>query len=151
MWKLSLCVLLVMMTGSAAHAQVQSPVKWTSSAKRLKNNEVMLSLRATIQSGFHIYSMSVKSGGPVKTSFSFTPAKGYALVGKTTEPTPIAKFEEAFKMDVLYFENTVTFQQKIKLKAPAATAVKGTVEFMACDAHKCLPPEDVGFSIAIEP
>jgi DsbC/DsbD-like thiol-disulfide interchange protein len=143
-------LLMVVLTLSAgAYAQIETPVKWSYAAKRLSNNEAVILLRATIQDGWHIYSLNVGDGGPIKTSFKFAPSQEYALVGKTAEPTPIKKYEDAFKMNVTYFEKTVTFQQKIKLKSAKATSVKGQLEYMTCNDKKCLPPEDVDFTVAL--
>jgi thiol:disulfide interchange protein DsbD len=144
-----LLLIAVLMIGTAAIAQIEKPVRWSYAAKKINNKEAVVFLRATIQPGWHIYSQNVKDGGPIKTSFTFTPSKEYAVVGKTSEPSPISKYEEAFKMDVTYFENTVTFQQKVKLNSPNAKAVKGQLEFMTCNDHKCLPPEDVDFTIPL--
>jgi DsbC/DsbD-like thiol-disulfide interchange protein len=130
-----------------ANAQIESPVKWSYAAKKVSSTEAVVFLRATIQDGWHIYSQNVKDGGPIKTSFTFTPSKEYSLIGQTSEPTPLTKYESSFSMNVSYFEKTVTFQQKIKLKSPGASVVKGTLEFETCNDHKCLPPEDVQFSI----
>jgi thiol:disulfide interchange protein DsbD len=52
-------------------------------------------------------------------------------------------------MNVSYFEKTVTFQQKIKLKSNKATAIKGQLEFMTCNDKKCLPPDDVDFTVPL--
>ena len=52
-------------------------------------------------------------------------------------------------MNVSYFGNGVTFQQKIKLNK-GATTVKGKVEFMVCNDKQCLPPEEVSFSIPVK-
>ena len=52
-------------------------------------------------------------------------------------------------MDVSYFTKTVTFQQKIKLKSAGATVVKGKLEYMTCNDQKCLPPDDLEFSIPV--
>ena len=52
-------------------------------------------------------------------------------------------------MNVSYFENSVVFQQKIKLKK-AATTVKGKLEYMTCNDQKCLPPEDLDFSVDVK-
>ena len=144
-----LLLLSVLLIGKGAFAQIDKPVKWSYAAKRLKNNEAVIFLRATIQDSWHIYSQNVKDGGPIKTSFTFTPSKEYTLVGKTAEPTPVTKYEDAFKMNVSYFENTVTFQQKIKLKSANVTSVKGQLEYMTCNNKKCLPPEDVDFDIPL--
>jgi len=134
---------------AGVYAQIESPVKWSYAAKRISSTEAVVILRATIQDGWHIYSLNVKEGGPIKTSFTFSPSNDYALLGSTIEPTPLSRYENAFKMDVSYFEKSVTFQQKIKLKSPNALVVKGKLEYMTCNDMKCLPPDDVDFSIPV--
>ncbi len=147
--KKSLILIALMVMGIGAYAQIEAPVKWSYAAKRISSTEAVVFLRATIQDGWHIYSLDVKDGGPIKTSFTFTPSKEYSLDGKTTEPTPVTKFEKAFSMNVSYFEKTVTFQQKIKLKSANVSVIKGQLEYMTCNDKKCLPPEDLDFSIPL--
>jgi hypothetical protein len=144
-----LFLIIVFLISTGAYAQVESHVKWAYAAKRVSPTEAVVFLRATIDDNWHIYSAYQKDGGPVKTSFTFTPSKDYVLVGKPSEPTPVIKFEKAFGIDVSYFEKTVTFQQKIKLKTANATVVKGQLEYMTCNDKKCLPPEDIDFSVTI--
>jgi len=144
-----LFVAMAILVSFAAHAQIESPVKWSYAAKKISSTEAVVFLRATIQDGWHIYSQNVKEGGPIKTSFTFSPSKEYSLVGKTSEPTPFTKFETAFSMNVSYFEKSVTFQQKIKLKSAKASAVTGKLEYMTCNDKKCLPPDDIDFSIPL--
>ena len=134
---------------AAAFAQIDAPVRWSYAAKRVSPTEAVILVKATIEPGWHIYSLNVKEGGPIKTSFDFEKSKDFTLAGKTTEPKPMAKFEKAFKMNVTYFEKEVIFQQKIKLKSANATTVKGKLEYMVCNDIKCLAPEEVAFSIPV--
>ncbi|MEJ7558858.1 MAG: protein-disulfide reductase DsbD N-terminal domain-containing protein [Pedobacter sp.] len=147
MKKLMLTVLMLLSL-SAVQSQILKPVKWSYLAKKTSKTEATLLIRATIDNGWHIYSQTVPDGGPIKTSFSFKPAKAFSLVGKTVEPKPISKFEKTFDMNVAFFEKSVTFQQKVKLVG-GKTVIKGSVEFMVCDDHQCLPPETVEFSIPV--
>jgi len=144
-----LFVAMAILVGFGAHAQIESPVKWSYAAKKISSTEAVVFLRATIQDGWHIYSLNVKEGGPIKTSFTFSPSKQYSLVGEPSEPTPVTKFETAFNMNVSYFEKSVTFQQKIKLKSAKASVVTGKLEYMTCNDKKCLPPDDIDFSIPL--
>jgi DsbC/DsbD-like thiol-disulfide interchange protein len=144
-----LLLIVMLMISAGAFAQIETPVKWSYAAKKISNTEAVIFLRATIQDGWHIYSQNVKDGGPIKTSFKFTRSKEYALVGITSEPAPVTKYEEAFKMNVSYFEKTVTFQQKIKLKSANVSSIKGQLEYMTCNDKKCLPPEDVDFTVSL--
>ncbi len=148
MKKLGLLVAALMIT-IGAFAQIEAPVKWAYAAKRISPTEAVVFLKATIQPGWHIYSQNVKEGGPIKTSFTFSPSKDFTLVGKAIEPKPFTKFEKAFKMNVTYFEKEVVFQQKIKVKSPNAITVKGKLEYMVCNDLKCLPPEEVSFTVAV--
>jgi len=132
-----------------AYAQIEAPVKWAYGAKRISSTEAVVFLKATIQDGWHIYSLNVKDGGPIKTSFTFSPSNEYYLTGSATEPTPVTKYEKAFSMNVSYFEKSVIFQQKIRLKTANATVVKGKLEYMTCNDMKCLPPDDIDFSIPV--
>lgn len=132
-----------------ALAQIQKPVVWSYAAKKTGKMEATLYLRATIESGWHIYSQHMKDGGPIKTTFTFAPSKDYTKIGKTIEPKPITKFEQTFDMNVNYFEKSVTFQQKVKLNK-ATTTVKGKLEYMVCNDTQCLPPDEVSFSIPIK-
>jgi hypothetical protein len=148
MKKLFLAIAALVIT-AAAHAQIEAPVKWSYAAKKVSATEAVVYLKATIQKDWHIYSQTVKEGGPVKTAFTFKPSKEYATVGKPTEPKPLSKYEDVFKMNVGYFEKEVVFSQKIKLKSPKASAVTGKLEYMVCNNVKCLPPDEVEFSIPL--
>ena len=139
---------LALLLSLSASSQILKPVKWSYAAKKTSKTEAILYLKATIEDSWHIYSQNMADGGPVKTTFTFTPAKAYKLNGKTIEPKAITKFEKSFEMNVSYFEKSVIFQQKIKLTG-AKALVKGTLEFMVCDDHQCLPPETVEFSIPV--
>jgi DsbC/DsbD-like thiol-disulfide interchange protein len=144
---LFLMVALVICAG--AYAQIETPVRWAYAAKKLNSKEAVVYLKATIQPGWHIYSLNVGDGGPIATSFVFSKSKDYTPVGKPTEPTPISKFEQAFKMNVTYFEKEAVFSQKISLKSAAATSVTGKLTYMTCNDKKCLPPDDVDFTIPL--
>lgn len=142
-------LVLGLLIGSAGYSQILNPVKWSYAAKRTSATEAVVLIKATIDKGWHIYSQHTGEG-PVPTAFTFTPAKFYSLLGKTSEPKPITKFEKAFSSNVSYFENTVIFQQKVKLKSPGTANIKGSLEFMVCNASKCLPPDEVQFNIPVK-
>lgn len=132
-----------------AGAQLLNPVKWSYVARKISATEAVLYLKATIDHGWHVYSVNQKDGGPLKTSFTFEPNAGYAVAGKVTEPKPISKFEEVYGIQVDYFENEVVFQQKIRLKKPNVI-IKGKIQYMACTDEQCTPPLAVKFSTPIK-
>jgi DsbC/DsbD-like thiol-disulfide interchange protein len=150
MKKLSLLIVAVVMTMSAAIAQVQTPVKWQVASKKINSKEAVVLIKATIQNGWHIYGQNVEDGGPLPTTFTFKNSKDYTLNGKPVENVKAkTKYEDVFKMNVPYFTNEVVFQQKVKLNGKQ-TSISGTVEFMACDKTQCLPPDEYNFTVAIK-
>jgi DsbC/DsbD-like thiol-disulfide interchange protein len=148
MKKLLFAIALLFTLG--ANAQILTPVHWSYAAKKLNATEGVIFMKATIDDGWHIYSQNTKDGGPVKTSFTFIASKQYSLIGKTTEPTPVTRFEKSFGIDVKFFEKSVIFQQKVKLKGSGPVTVKGKLEYMTCNDQKCLPPETLDFSADIK-
>lgn len=140
----------ILLGATQAHAQILQPVHWSYAAKRLSATEAVVLLKATIDPGWHVYSQNMADGGPVKTTITLDPSKAYTAVGKPTEPKPTSRLEKTFNMQVSYFEKAVVFQQKVKLAGPGATTVKGKVEYMVCNDEKCLPPDEVAFSIPVK-
>ena len=149
MKRITLILSLLFFTSLGAFAQLDEPISWSYFGKKTSATEATIYIKASIEEGWHLYSQTVKPGGPNKTIFTFAKSKDYILVGGTTEPKPISKFEKVFNMNVPYFADEVVFQQKIKLNK-GATTVKGKVEFMVCDDKKCLPPNEIAFSVPVK-
>ncbi len=141
--------LFVMMCIVSLPAQILHPVKWSFSTEQ-KENEVTLLLKATIDKHWHLYSQDIGDGGPIPTSFKFTPSADYELTGKVAEPYAETFHDPNFDMDLKFFENSATFKQKIKLKTAKSFSVKGTLEFMVCNDKMCLPPDEVEFNFRIK-
>lgn len=149
MKRITLFFALMVATTVSAFAQLENPVTWQYAAKKTSSKEATLYIKASLDANWHLYSQHLKPGGPSKTQFTFAKSKDFELVGQTTEPKPIVKYEKVFKMNVAYFEDEVVFTQKIKLNK-GTTTVKGVVEFMLCDEKQCLPPSEVSFSIPVK-
>ncbi|MFN0255886.1 protein-disulfide reductase DsbD domain-containing protein [Pedobacter ureilyticus] len=142
-----LLVFIFLLQGGVVLAQLQRPVKWSYLAKKINSKEAEVFMKATVASGWHIYSMQV-SGGPTKTSFNFNPSKSYSLIGKTLEPKPKVKYDKVLQKNLTFFEKEVVFKQRIKLHQPSAV-VSGVLEFMVCSDKSCLPAEEVAFKIPV--
>lgn len=131
-------------------AQIEEPVKWSFSAQKLSDTEVNLLIKAKIDKGWHVYSQFIEDGGPIPTSFKFSPSADYELIGKVSEsPKAVNAFDPNFGMQIAWHQDAVTFTQKVKLKKPKTT-INGVLEFMVCNDKKCLPPTEVEFSIPVD-
>jgi thiol:disulfide interchange protein DsbD len=113
-----------------------------------------LFITATIQPGWHIYSITQPSGGPVATKIEVTPQQGVRRAGdfRASSP-PDSKKEPAFdNLTVETHHGTVIWYAPIELAAgvdPAKVKIEGTVLVQACDANSCLPPTQIPFAAAL--
>ncbi|HET7115825.1 MAG TPA: protein-disulfide reductase DsbD domain-containing protein [Hanamia sp.] len=133
-------------------AQIQNPVSWSVTSKKIADKTYEIHLTANIDNGWHIYSQTTPEGGPIPTSITFTKNPLVTLDGKAKEVGKMEKHIEPLfgNIDVKQFSNKVDFVQKVKLKAPVKTSVNLSVEFMVCNDRQCLPPSTRNFSVALK-
>ncbi|MFH4968399.1 cytochrome c biogenesis protein CcdA [Gaetbulibacter sp. M240] len=135
-------LLFALLNITLARAQIFEPVKWSTSVEKLSDKEYKLISKATIDTGWHLYSQNVPEGGPIPTTFTYNMLNGQAnLVGNTIEEKGHTVNDPVFKMTIKFFENSASFIQKVTV-APNVSAIKGTVEFMACNDERCTPPNE---------
>jgi len=120
-------------------AQIVVPVKWEFKTKVTGTNTAELQFVATIDRGWHLYSQHLPEGGPMPTEFKFEKLNGIQLIGTTSEPAAHEVFDEMFQMKVKYFDNSVTFVQKIKLTSDKPVLVSGVLSYQTCDDESCIP------------
>lgn len=122
------------------------PVTFTTEAKKISSTEYDILIKATIEEGWHIYSLvrNPDCDDPKKdltcpnaTELKFKKSADYDVVGNPTESKPIKEFDKVFEIDVLYFEHTATFKQRIKLKTGKTVKVSGTFFCQFCTDTKC--------------
>ncbi len=140
--------LTLLLLASCIYAQIQEPVKFSSKFKTLSDTEAEITFTGSIESGWHVYSVNLPSGGPISATFNTDKIDGVKLVGKLTPATKeISKFDKIFEMNLRYFEHSVIFVQKIKITKPVYK-LKGYLEYGACDDENCLPPTQVSFDFS---
>jgi hypothetical protein len=136
---------------NVAFAQVKNPVKWSFSSKKIAAATYEVHLTATLENGWHLYSQTTPDGGPVPTSIAFTKNPLLNIEGTAKEVGKLEQhFEALFGVNVKQFSNRVDFVQTIKLKASVKTTLNGTIEFMTCNDHECLPPSTQKFSLELK-
>lgn len=129
----------------------QSPVNWTYKAVKENANTFKVIFTATFPAPWHIYSQTTPDGGPVPTSFEFAKNPLLNLQGKTSEKGDMkVTHDKNFGVDVKFYSNKVAFIQTVKVKGNIKTNISGTINFMVCNDHECLPPSDQKFSVALQ-
>jgi hypothetical protein len=150
MRKFALLFSLVLLS-TISFAQIQDPVQWSYSAKKINATTYEIRLTAKMEPDWHIYSQTTPAGGPVPTEITFAKNPLLVLQGVAQEVGKLEKHHEPlFGVAVKQYSDKVEFVQIVKRKSPVKTSVKGTVRFMVCDNEQCLQPTTEKFSIELK-
>lgn len=134
---------------ASSFAQIENPVIWTYTAKKVSDKVYDVFVTATIAPKWHVYAQEAGEG-PEPTTFSFAKNPLVTFEGKVKEMGTLEKeYDKNFNSTLKFYSNKVNFVQRVKLKSSAATVVKGTVTFMVCNDRKCLPPKEIPFSVKV--
>ncbi len=141
-YKIMAALLLLTMMTLTASAQMMEPVHVSSELKKLGETEAELLFHLKIDAGWHVYSPKVKDG-PVAATFHADKLQGAKKVGGLQcRGKEITKYDEMFGQELQYFENSVTFVQKIQFEG-GSYAIDCYVEYGACNDEMCMPPGEV--------
>ena len=138
----------IMSVGVMLQAQVYEPIKWAYSLEKKSASEAECVLTATIENGWHLYTINMPDDGPRPTSIVFTEANGLTPVGTLLVPKDsITEYDANFDMNLSYYENKAVFVQRFAVKGGTEIGLKGYIEYMACNDQMCLPPQTIDFSL----
>jgi len=142
-------ILLLCLFTQRVFAKIDTPVHWIFASHKISESRYAVSFTANIDSGWHMYSQFIESGGPVPTSFRFDSSPTLMLVDNVSE-TPVARssFDQSFQMNIRYHEGQVVFTQVVNA-GDANAHLTGSLTYMVCNGQKCLPPNDVHFEIPL--
>ena len=127
-----------------AQAQMVEPVHFSSELKMLGENEAEILFNARIDAGWHVYSTEL-GDGPISATFNVVKLDGVETVGKLkARGGEIKHFDKLFGMELRYFEQKVTFVQRIRF-TKQKYVIDCYLEYGACNDEMCLPPSEVIF------
>ncbi len=136
------CLLLI-----ASVCFAQARVHWTLTVPpgAKPNTDAVLDLRGQIDSGWHVYSLTQGTGGPIKTTIEVVaPLKATSA---PTQPTPKRELDKNFGIQVEMFENDVDFKVPVHL-GPSLTSGAVRVRYQVCNAMSCMPPKTEELSLS---
>jgi hypothetical protein len=64
MKKQATIIIILLLFAVAGNAQILTPVHWSYAAKKISSTEAVVFIKCTIDDGWHVYSQTVKEGGP---------------------------------------------------------------------------------------
>lgn len=140
------------------YASRLNPVSWSLQAEQEKvapGSTVMLRLHAQIEDGYHLYSFTTPSGGPIKTRAwlqSSPDIKGFRVY----QPKPDAHQDPTLNVPVETFKGGVDFVFAAGLVSNSNAGdkvVTVSIRYQACSDQICLPPvtKTAATSVTVQP
>ena len=124
----------------ALHAEILTPVKWTSEVKMTDDSHGVMTFTATIDDGWHMYSTNLPKGGPQPLSITLDTADGVTLDGELTpSKAPHEQVDNVFHMKLGWWTDAVTITQAFTATKPDYK-IEGYLTYMVCNDVTCQAP-----------
>ena len=124
----------------ALHAEILTPVKWTSEVKMTDDSHGVMTFTATIDDGWHMYSTNLPKGGPQPLSITLDTADGVTLDGELTpSKAPHEQVDNVFHMKLGWWTDAVTLTQAFTATKPDYK-IEGYLTYMVCNDVTCQAP-----------
>lgn len=149
----ALAVSAALVTGSA---QAQDPVHWNAEIEEeslAPGAKITVSVKATIEAGWYIYSITQGEGGPVPSKISLGADQPFTLAGKVEGTKPKVKFDQNFQMQVEMHEGSVEYEVPVLVSGEIEAGAYPMVvlaRYQACTNRVCLPAQTVRINLPVK-
>lgn len=127
-----------------AFAQVTpGAITFSYSKERTNDNEVILTIKATLSPSIKLYSLYQNSQDAVSSSIIFDSASTKYLLDSIKESsTPEKENDAVLNAETRFFRDSVLWKQKVKLNNADSAILKGTVNYMYKEGDEYKPGEE---------
>lgn len=138
-----------------ARAAGQDPVQWSaipSSTSVAPGAQITVAMRAVIDPGWYIYSITQAEGGPVPSRISMAGDQPFALSGPVEGTEPEVKYDQNFEMQVEVHEGQVAYTVPVEVSPAAGTGtneIRIRARYQACTDRVCLPAQTERIAIPV--
>lgn len=151
-------VFTFVLIGMIGMSWAQTPevvVRWSAEgpATAKPGARLQLRLKAVIQEGWHVYSISQMPGGPTRTVITVPDNQPFQREGSLTAPLPRTAFDPNFNIDTETYEGTVQFKLPIQVAktTPAGSQkIAIDVRFQTCNDTTCMPPHTTHLLVPVK-
>ncbi len=141
---------IAMMILTAVAAAQTPAVRWRTTVKMTSPTEGVVTVRALVGQGWHLYGFDLPDGGPKPTVFDFSKSKGVEFTGVVTPSTkPVSAVDPLFKKTLQWWDANVSFSRTFKVTDRAGAHIGLSIKYMACDGNQCMPPKTENISVAV--
>jgi thiol:disulfide interchange protein DsbD len=127
-------------------------VKWTASPNAVRETAegsvVDVELRAEVEPGWKLYSLTQKGGGPTPMSVKLSDSTNFQIAGTVIGPQPVRSMDPNFNLETETYAGNPVFRVSVKLPRHAKP-VDLKVRSQACSDRLCLPARTT--TITVDP
>lgn len=117
-----------------------APVRWRAITKTEANGNGVLTIKAIVSPGWHLYALELPDGGPKPTIIDLSQSTGLEFTGKLKPSRAATEVSDPlFGMTLGWWDANVEFTIPYKVKSDNAS-FKCNISFMTCDGTTCRPP-----------
>jgi len=151
-------LLLLPLAGASSHTAVSlRPVHWSvvggSSARAVVSGRtVPITLQADIAKGWHIYSLTQKSGGPIPLRIDLIDPADVIVRGIIKAPKPERLFDRNFGIETELYSGSPRFTIPVGVPGRSASGVRKFqigARYQVCSDKLCLPPRIDSLRVAL--
>ncbi len=152
MKKISLLIFIAVVSAFAMSSQgMHEAARWTMSVKMTSATDGVVTLKANVNQGWHIYGTDLPKGGPKPTVIDFSGSVGVRFISETVPSIkPVSKVDKMFNLPLTWWDSSVKFSRKFKVVRKDNARINASVTFMGCNDETCLPPKTVKLSREIK-
>lgn len=147
--KTAFSLIIFCLLSIAVKAQMGEPVQWSFKAEKMGDKDYKVTITASIEDGWYVYSQDLANKGPIPTQIKFETNPQIIFEGKTVElGNKKEDFDQNFNMTVTKLVGQTTYAQKVTCVGNTPV-VKGSLYYMTCNGQVCMPPKKVNFNIEL--
>ena len=96
---------------------------------------------AVIEGGWHLYAVHLPNPneGPLPTEINMDSSNDFTISEPVIEEEGHTEMDDAFGIEVKYFEENAVFKQPIKVLTQEDFNITGTISYMVCNDQMCIP------------
>lgn len=134
--------------GSPINGQFMKPVRWDVSTQMTDDNHGVVTMKAMIDNGWHMYSHDLDpNAGPTPLQVKWDKLEGVELNGGlTSDKKAHVQFDAMFNAELSWWTESVVISQAFTATAPNFV-IDGTIRYSACNDENCIPPSKETFSL----
>ncbi|MDQ3842490.1 MAG: thioredoxin family protein [Bacteroidota bacterium] len=139
----SIIILLLLLHGLSGRAQQAGPVTFHFDKSQINAQEVLLTIKAKVDSGVKLYSIDKLSDDVPSSSVQFDSSSAPHLAGPVTEKSVVKEEKDSnFNTVVKYISDSAIWQQRVKVQPADSFVLKGAIGYMYKKGDEYIPAEE---------